>query len=129
MTGKDLGGRLENGGSTGSQWDSIVQASFQLAGAFSEKKTTAEGVEAINATPVLHMSIGPNQADALVDEIGYQSLGSFHRERDDTTMIPKKRPLSQTFDTSIKLFHKKPTLRASKQQKMVDVLAGLVAKG
>ncbi|KAF6219327.1 hypothetical protein HO133_005152 [Letharia lupina] len=123
-TGKDLSEWLVKGGATSAGWDSIVHASFQLGGAFSKTTLTAEGVEAIDAIPVLHMSIGANQPDALVDVTGDQSLRSFYRERVDTFKFPNKRPLSQNIAPSIKMSYQKPTLRASKQQKLEDVLTG-----
>lgn len=123
-TGKDLSEWLVKGGATSAGWDSIVHASFQLGGAFSKTTLTAEGVEAIDAIPVLHMSIGANQPDALVDVTGDQSLRSFYREWVDTFKFPNKRPLSQNIAPSIKMSYQKPTLRASKQQKLEDVLTG-----
>ena len=122
-TGKDLSKWLVKGGTTSTGWDSIIHASFQFGGRFSEKILTAEGVEAIDAIPVLHVSIGAAQPDALVDVAGDRSLGSFHRERVDTIRFPNKRPLSQKLASGVKKSCKKPTLRASKQQKLEDVLS------
>ena len=123
-TGKDLSDWLVVGGSTGAGWDSIIHASFRLGGVFSEKMLTAEGVEAIDAIPVLHISVGATQPDALVDVTGDRSLMSFHRKRVDTVRFSNKRPLSQNIAPRIEMSRKKPTLRASKQQNMEDVLTG-----
>lgn len=120
-TGKDLSDWLAKGDATGAGWDSIVHASFQLGGAFSEKTLKAECV-GINALPVLHMSVGAAQPDALLDVKGDRSFKSFYRERIDMVSIPYKRPSSQNIPTSES--RKKPNLRASKRQKMEDVLVG-----
>lgn len=124
-SGKDFSDRLVKGGLTDVGWDSIVYTSFQLGGAFSKRKVTAAGVEAIDAIPILHVSVGAAQADALVDVTGDRSLRVFYREQVDTVGFPNKRTLSQNTASSIKKSRKKPTLRASKQQKMEDLLTGL----
>ena len=116
-TGKDLSDWLAKGGATGAGWDSIVHASFQLGGAFSEKTLKAARVN-INALPVLHMSVGAAQPDALFDVKGDRSFRSFYREQ-----VPNKRPLSQNIPTS-ETSRKKPNLRASKRQKFEDILIG-----
>lgn len=85
---------------------------------------TAQTVEVTDATPVLHISVGTTQPDALINERGDRSLRSFYRERVDTFYFPHKRSLSQTVAPSIRASRKKPTLRASKQQGMVEVLTG-----
>lgn len=120
--GKVISDLLVKGGATGTGWDSIVHASFQLGGDFSERPLNAEGVEAIDAIPVLHLSVGATQPDAPVDVKGERSLRSFYRERVDAIRFPNKRPLSQILAPSIKKSCTKPTLRASKQQNMADFL-------
>ena len=116
-TSKDLNDWLVKGGTSGAGWDSIIHASFQLGGAFSEKTLTAEGVEAIL---VLHVCVGAAQPDALVDVKGDRSLISFYRERFDPSEFPLNRKIAPNITTS----RKKPKLRASKQQKMEDLLTG-----
>ena len=101
-----------------------VHASFRLAGVISGRTLRAEGVEAINAIPVLHMVIGATQPDVLVDTAGDGSLRSFSREWVDMTGSRCKNQLSQTLAPSIKISRCKPTVRASKQQNMVDFMAG-----
>ena len=126
QAGKDLSDWLVVGGSTGARWDSIIHTSFKVGGAFSKKTLTAEDVQAIDASPVLHLSVGATQSDALVDARGDRSLRSFNRgdrKSVDTIGFPKKRPLDRTFTPSIGMSCKKPTLRASKHQNMDDVLA------
>ena len=115
--GKHFNGVPVKGGATGPEWDSIVHASFQLGGAFSERTLTAAGVEGIDAIPVLHMAVGATQPDALVDTTRDGSLRSFFRP-------PNEKHLNQTIAPSIKMSRHKPTLRASKQQNMADVLTG-----
>ena len=97
-----------------------ANASFRLAGAICGRTLRAEGVEAINAIPVLHMALGATQPDVPVDTAGDGSLKSFSREWVDRTGLRSRKDLA----TSIKISHCKPTLRASKQQNMVDFIAG-----
>lgn len=113
---------LVKGGATGTGWDSIVHASFKIGGGFSERPSKAEGVGAIDAIPVLHLSVGDTQPDAPIDVKGDRSLRSFYRERVDMVGFPNKRPLSQSLAPSINKYCTKPTLRASKQQNMADFL-------
>ena len=122
--GKELSDLLRKGGATGTGWDSIVHASFQLGGGFSERMLKEEGREAFDAIPVLHMSVGATQPDALVDMKGDRSLRSFYRECVDTIRFAKKSPLSRTLASSAEMSCNKPTLRASKQQNMADFLTG-----
>ena len=105
-------------------WDAIVQASFRLAGAISGRTLTAEGVDFLNAIPMLHMAVGATQPDVLVDAARGRCLRSFSRERVDMTGSWSKNHLIQTLAPSIKISHCKPSLRASKQQNMVDFMAG-----
>ena len=79
----------------------------------------------VEGIPVLHVCVGAAQPDALVDVKGDRSLMSFYRERVDTIEFPNKRPLNQNI---VKMSRKKPTLRASKQQKMEDMLTGFGAQ-
>ena len=112
------------GGATGTAWDAIVHADFRLAGAISGRILRAEGVEAVNAIPALHVAVGATQPDVLVDTAGDGSLRSFSREWVDMTGFRCRNQLSQTLAPSIKIPHCKPTLRASKEQNMVDFMAG-----
>ena len=124
--GEDFRDWLVVGGSAGARWDSIIHTSFKVGGAFSKKILTAEDVQAIDASPVLHLSVGATQSDALVDLKGNRSLRSFNRgdrKSVDTIGFQKKRPLDRTFTSNIGMSCKKPTLRASKQQNMDDALA------
>ncbi|KAL9065584.1 MAG: hypothetical protein Q9161_008140 [Pseudevernia consocians] len=123
-TGKDFSDWLVKGGTSSAGWDSIVHAGFQLGGAFNEKTLAAEGVEAIDAIPILHMCVGATQPDALVEVTEDRSLRSFYRESVGTIRSPDKRPLSQNIAPSTRMPRKKPTLRASKQQRMEDLLTG-----
>ena len=122
--GKDLSDWLAKGGATGAGWASIVHASFRLGAAFSENTMKAECAdEDINATPVLHMSVGAAQPDAQLDVNGARKFRSFYREQIDTDNLSNKRPLSENIAKS-KTSRKKPSVRASKQQKVEDLLIG-----
>ena len=111
----------------GAEWNSIIHASFRLGGGFSGKTLTAKSVEAVDANPipVLHVSVGGTQPDALVCATVDRSLRSFYRERIDVLRSPNKRPLNQNIAPNRKRFRKKLTLRPSRQQQMEDLLAGL----
>lgn len=126
-TGKDLSDWLVKGGATGAGWDSISHTSFQLGGAFSEKTMKNNGVATINARPILHMSVGGSQPDALIDVTGDRRLRSFYRARIDKVRSLNKSPLIQNIAPSINMFRKKPMLRASKHQIMEDLLTGFEA--
>ena len=124
--GKNIRDWLAVGDSTRANWDLIIHTSFKVGGAFSKKILTAEDVQTIDASPVLHMSVGATQSDALIDVRGKWSLRSFNRgdrKSVDSIGFQKKRPLDRTFASAIGMTCKKPTLRASKHQNMDDVLA------
>lgn len=101
---------------------------------------TAEGVEAFDTLPVLHFSFG-KQLDVVVDGTRTQSLRAFYRVKEyvlPTAPAPpapaplglavnskKKRPLEeQEPGTTMPRPRKKPTIKASKQQSMDDMLMG-----
>ena len=79
--------------------------------------------EEISATPVLHMSVGAAQPDALLDAKGARKFRSFSRNQIDTDNFSNKRPLSEN-NAKRKTSRKKPAVRASKQQKIEDLLIG-----
>lgn len=137
-------------GATSTSWDDVSRASFRGCGPFSVKKITAEGVEAFDTLPVLHFSFG-NKPDAVVDGTRVQSLRAFYRVKEYIAPAPaptpapfmdlaasslgkkekKKRPLEEqrpgqeASSTAITPRpRKKPTIKASKQQSMNDMLMG-----
>lgn len=132
-TGKVLADWPVKGGTTGASWDSVMHACFQLGGPFSTKRLTAEGVEAIDGLPRLHLSVGGPPRDAAVDVTGDGSLRSFSRMEPSNlrpqndqllTSSISKRPLSQGHTPSTKKACPKPRMRASKQQNLKDLLMG-----
>ena len=122
--GKDLGDWFLKSGATGTIWNLILHASFQLGGAIGKEVFKAKDVEKINNIPVFHMCVGDMQADAMVDEIGDRSLRSFYRERIDAARPMETRSSSQTVAPSFRVFHKMSTFRASKRQKLDEFLTG-----
>lgn len=131
-------------GATSTSWDDVSRASFRGCGPFSVKKITAEGVEAFDTLPVLHFSFG-NKPDAVVDGTRVQSLRAFYRVKEYIAPAPfmdlaasslgkkekKKRPLEEqrpgqeaSSTTITPRPRKKPTIKASKQQSMNDMLMG-----
>jgi len=122
---------LVQGGSTGASWDSLMHACFQFRGPFNTKSLTAEGLEAVNRLPRLHLSLGVPPQGAVVDVTGEVSLRSFYRTIPNTSQSDEvlacrisKRPLSQGQLQGAKKGCTKPTMRVSKQQNMEDILMG-----
>lgn len=132
-------------GATSASWDDVSRASFRGCGPFSVKQITAEGVEAFDTLPVLHFSFG-NKPDAVVDGTRAQRLRAFYRVKEYVPTAPiidlaaisglekkkkKKRPLEEQHPgqelgstTITPRPRKKPTIKASKQQSMNDMLMG-----
>ena len=131
-TGKILSDCLVSGGSAGAGWDSVMHASFHMGGSYSTPAMTAEGVDAIDGLPRLHLSLGGSPQDAAVDMTGDRSLKSFYRatpipiqSSQTTESSSHKRPLSQGQWSAIEKTHKRPSMRLSKQQNMETLLMGL----
>jgi len=131
-TGNVLGECLVREGTAGAGWDSLMHASFQLGGSYNTRKLTAEGVEAIDGLPRLHLSLGGAPQPAAVDVTGSRSLRSFFRE---SLAVPldcgiseaslNKRPLSEEESSGYHTARKRPAMRVSKRQDMEAVLMGL----
>lgn len=114
-----------------------MHACFKLGGAFGVETLTAEGVEAMDALPVLHLSLGAVPKDAVVDPAGKKSMRCFYRVNRPVVAVVaapclehavgQKRPSSAQLvpalgDVSRKKM--KPVLRASKQQDLGNLLLG-----
>ena len=127
-TGKMLNEHLPDSGKGDATWDSLTHACFRAGGAYSVETVTAEGVEAVNALPMLHFTLGAATSDAELNASGNYKLQCFERVADWTPPVSnleeKKRPIDAV-DKSKGLSRKKPVLRASKQQTMSDLLMGL----
>ncbi|MCJ1300130.1 hypothetical protein MMC08_002924 [Hypocenomyce scalaris] len=127
-TGKDLSGFLMDGGLTDHKWDSTMHASFRCGGVFCLEDLTAEGVEAIDSLPVLHLSLGGAPPDAALDIQTDERMRCFQRVSRQVTVpviqnTVVKRPMSEAVQMSGQP-RKKPTVRASKQQNFDDLLSG-----
>lgn len=145
-TGAELSVFFAQLGATSASWDDVSRASFRGCGPFSVKQITAEGVEAFDTLPVLHFSLG-NKPDAVVDGTRAQSLRAFYRVKEYVPTAPapimdlaavsglekkkkkEKRPLEEQHPgqelgstTITPRPRKKPTIKASKQQSMNDML-------
>ena len=126
-TGNDLSEFLMGGGLRDHKWDSTMHASFRCGGAFGVKDLTAEGVEAIDSLPVLHLSLGRDCPDAALDPQNGKRTRCFQRMFRQS-IVPTiqtksaKRPVSQAVQMSIQP-RKKPTIRSSKQQSFDDLLS------
>lgn len=129
-TRKSLSDWLVQGGAKGASWDAVMHAYFTLGGTYSTQALTAEGVEAVDALPRLHLSLGGFPQNANVDERGRRGLKSFYRIAEsimnplDKVKTGDKRVLDQARTNSAKRRPHKPTMRASKQQNMADILGG-----
>lgn len=118
-------------GTTGASWDSLMHACFNWGGRFSTETITAEGVEAIDGLPRMHLSLGGPPRGAATDVTKDVSLRSFHRMK-PSTLTPQidemlaspfnKRLLSQDHMTGAKRTCTKYKMRASKQQYMENLL-------
>lgn len=108
-------------------WDSAAEACFRDGEQFYAEALTEDGVTEIDELPVLHLTLGPIPAGPTVDEIGKHSLECFYRtkrepiQRNDPLHDSNKRNFEEV---QLKLPRKKPTMRASKQQNLEDVLIG-----
>ena len=125
-TGEEFNDWLVKCGSKGTGWDSIVHACFRLGGEFSTDNLTEEGVRALSDLPVLHLSVGGAPQSAVVDVTGDRSLRCFYRTRwdqkeEEAVRVSHQRLLT---DAQPNVVCKKPTIRASKQQNMEDLLIG-----
>ena len=121
-TGQALTKLLIDGGLENQGWNPMCQTCFMLGGDQSVQQITAEGVDAINALPVLHFSVGGAPVDP-------KAVKSFQRLRPSafkfaTPLEPHKRPLSQA-SQGLALPKKKPTMRSSKHQNLEDLFTGL----
>lgn len=128
-TGNHLSDLLVKGGTTRASWDSVMHACFQLGGSVSKGAITAEGVEAIDGLPRLHLSLGGNPHDAAIDAVGVGSMRSFYRlyisapHNDEMLTSPvSKRPRSQIPTSGTKRPCTERRLRASQKQDMEALL-------
>lgn len=125
---------LVKSGTTGVSWDSLMHACFKWGGSFSTERLTAEGVEAIDGLPRLHLSLGGPPRGAVIDVSEDRSLRSFHR-MGPSTLTPQiseivaspisKRPLSQDHMPGAKRICAKYKMRAFKQQYLEKLLMGI----
>lgn len=115
--------RLVKCSARGPDWNSIVHECFRLGGELSAEKLTDESVPAASDLPVLHLSIGDAGRGDLMDATGCQNTRCYYRtmkeHRKDNERLATKRLLTET---KAKMPRKKPTMRASKQQNMEDLL-------
>ncbi len=124
-TGVDLSSLLMKGGTESVGWDSAADACFRLGGQLCAEALTEDGVTEIDDRPVLHLALGPVPAVPTMDKTGNWNLQCFYRtkregfQRDDLLHNSNKRNLEEV---QPKLPRKKPTVRASKQQNLEDVL-------
>ena len=125
ITGVDLSSLHVKGGTEGMGWDSAADACFRVGEQFYAVKE--DGVTGIDELPVLHLALGYIPAVPTVDKTGNHTWQCFYRtkreasQRDDPLRNSKKRNLEEV---QPKLPLKKPTMRASKQQNLEDVLMG-----
>lgn len=127
-TSKMLNDHLPDLGKVDATWDSIAHACFRAGGAYGIESITAEGVEAINALPVLHFALGASTSDAGLNAHGNYKLQCFERVKSWIPPRPKKseaqkRAIDDVGKSQV-LLRKKPMLRASKTQDMGDWLIG-----
>ena len=79
-TGKDLSDWLvKDRGAGSAKWDAVSQAFFKLGGQFNEETLTAEGVEAVDALPTVHLAVGGHAEDAVFDVAGEGAMRVWYR--------------------------------------------------
>lgn len=125
-TGMGLNNLLLKGTSEGWGWDSATAACFRLFGHSCTKALTADAVRRIDGLPVLELALGPLPVSA-VDKTGAWDLQCFCRTKreGDQRNDPLRKSNKRSFEeVQPKLPRKKPTIRASKQQNLEDVLVG-----
>ena len=106
-------------------WDSVVHACFRAGGAYAIENLTAEGVEALNALPVLHFNIGAVTSDAQLNAGGNYRLQCFERIANWSGPQSSFKRSSDAAVPSEEGPRKKPMLRASKNHTtMGDLLSG-----
>ena len=119
-TGVDLSNLLVKRTSEGWGWDSVTAACFRLQGHSCTEALTKDAVRRNHGLPVLELVLGPVpvpcadlQCFCRTTREGYQ--------HNDPLQKSNKRNLNEV---QPKLPRKKPTVRASKQQNLEDVLVG-----
>ena len=126
-TGKMPNEHLAGSDKVDATWDSVTHACFRAAGAYSIETVTAEGVEAVNALPMLHLAVGAATSDAELNASGNYKLQCFERVAKWTPPVSsleaQKRPIDAV-DKYKGLARKRPKLRTSKKQTMGDWLMG-----
>lgn len=119
-TGMDLSNLLVQGTSEGWGWDSATAAWFRLQGHSCAEALTEDAVRRIDGVPGLELALGP----VPVPTVYLQCFCRTKREgyqRNEPLQKSNKRNLEEVRP---KLPRKKPTVRASKQQNLEDVLVG-----
>ena len=96
QTGQELRRFLDEDHCKDASWCEIIKTLFIRGGRFCMDSLTAEGVQAINALPMLSFSIGGRPTDAAVDGTGGQSMRCFYRTCVQESNTKKRRlPLEQ----------------------------------
>lgn len=131
--GGELSAFFAQSGAVSTSWEDVSRASFRGCGPCSAKKISAEGVEAFDTLPVLYFSFG-KQPDVVVDGTRTPSLRAFYRVKEyvpptaslGLAVNSKKKRLLEEQEVGMTMPRprKKPTIKASKQQSMNDMLMG-----
>ena len=115
---------LHDAGIAGPGWNSIADACFRQSEGLSNSRMT---VEAINSLPVLRFSLGDSIPHIPYNMPSRHRIQSFQRSTPCPAALEAakdlKRPMSDAPQSSGPS-HKKPTMRASKQQDMGSILMG-----
>ena len=119
-TGMDLSNLLVKGASEGWVWDSATAAFFRRTGHSCTEVLTEDAVRRIDGLPVLELTLGPVPVPTVYLQCFYRSKREGY-QRNDSLQESNKRNLDEV---QPKMPRKKPTVRASKQQNLEDVLVG-----
>lgn len=119
-TGVELSNLLVKGTSEALGWDSATAACFQLRGHSCTEAGTKDAVRRIDGRHVLELIIGSVPVPTVYLQCFYRTKREGY-QRNDFLQKSNKRNLDQV---QPKIPRKKPTVRASKQQNLEDVLVG-----
>ena len=119
-TGVDLNNLLVKGTSQAWGWDSATAACFRLHGHSCSEALTEDAVRRIDGRPVLELTLGPVPVPTVYFRCFYRTQREGY-QRNDSLQKSNKRNLDEV---QPKMPRKKPTVRASKQQNLEDILVG-----
>ena len=130
-SGKSHDDWLVQDGAKDRSWDSLTHTCFSFSIQQCKRSSTTDNMEAANASPTLQLSLGESANDVASEELKYGRLESFTRPTEVVAAqrgmmdCRGERPSNRDHSTIVHKGIKKPSVRASKRQKIEDLLIGL----